>query len=284
MKTTIKEITPQWAARVLETRNPRNRKISDTYVQRLTTDIVNGAYLKTHEAIAFDENGDLIDGQHRLMAVIRSNRSIESVVTTDVPCAQKVNGTMVHTFSVIDTGRARKPGQMLQIEGYKNANAICAAARVLFQMCSATPETFVGISAATAKLVLCATGRSIEQVTALARAGKIFRANTACIAAISFWHTADPVSAESFVSELCEVTGKTGCVTRNLAGWANRHPQSGGCCACYHFQATANAIEQLVTNKNLGRIYTSPSSVAWLLSQNRKLADKISSLAPHCIQ
>jgi len=47
MKTAVKEITPQWAAKVLETQNPRNRKIAEQYVKKVARDIQNNSYLLT---------------------------------------------------------------------------------------------------------------------------------------------------------------------------------------------------------------------------------------------
>jgi hypothetical protein len=44
----------------------------------------NGGWTLTHQGIAFDENGELVDGQHRLNAVIEANVPVEMNVTTNV--------------------------------------------------------------------------------------------------------------------------------------------------------------------------------------------------------
>jgi len=210
-----------------------------------------------------------------------ANRPITSLVVTDVPEMSRVNGTSVNTFSVIDTGRARKVGQMLQMEHYKNANKIAASARVLAQMCSQTPDRFLSISTPIAKLVLHALAGAIEECTAISCGGKILRANTATVAAIAFWATTHKSDAESFLVELVDVTGQKTSKSRGLASWISRHPQSGGVSAMYHFQAAANAIQQQSTRRENSRIYASQESTNWLLSTNKKLADKIASYVPN---
>lgn len=279
MKSTIKEITPQWASKVLETRNPHNRNVSEPYVKKLARDIQCGSYLLTHQAIAFDTNGDLIDGQHRLHAVVLAQKPVKMLVVSGVEPTAKLNGSSIHTFSVIDSGRARRVGQMLQMEGYKYATRIAATARVLAQMCMGSHE-FLSISVAMAKRILCASGGSIEQCSGIAAGGKIFKSNTAATAAVAFWHNAQPHEAEAFLVELVDVTGRADSSTRKLASWVSKHPQSGGQCAFYHFQATANAIRQHVTGQSTGRIYCNQESVDWLFNQNPNLQKKIAAIVP----
>ena len=59
-------ITPDMALRWLETTNTNNRKVSEKHVHRLARDMTDGKWRLTHVGIAFDPNGTLLDGQHRL--------------------------------------------------------------------------------------------------------------------------------------------------------------------------------------------------------------------------
>ncbi len=67
----ILEIAPHMAAACLE-QNEGNRATNWSYVSRLARDMRAGRFVCTHQGIAFDTNGKLIDGQHRLWAIIEA--------------------------------------------------------------------------------------------------------------------------------------------------------------------------------------------------------------------
>jgi hypothetical protein len=69
-----------------------------------------GEWLVTHQGIAFDVNGVLVDGQHRLAAVIEADQPVEMTVFTEVPEG---------AFDVLDTGKRRTAADVLAIEGEK---------------------------------------------------------------------------------------------------------------------------------------------------------------------
>ena len=58
-------ITPTMALNWLEHANTNNRKIIEAYVKKLARDMKAGRWRLTHEGIAFDPHGVLLDGQHR---------------------------------------------------------------------------------------------------------------------------------------------------------------------------------------------------------------------------
>ena len=66
-------MTPEMAASILET-NERNRTPNRDKLAKLVYDIKQGHFELTHQAIALDVNGKLIDGQHRLKAVVELTR------------------------------------------------------------------------------------------------------------------------------------------------------------------------------------------------------------------
>lgn len=65
-------VTPDLAKHWLATRNTGNRPIRDTRVSAITRDIRSGSYQQTHQGVAFDVDGVLCDGQHRLSAIVAS--------------------------------------------------------------------------------------------------------------------------------------------------------------------------------------------------------------------
>ena len=76
-------ITPDMAARLLDF-NPINRKIKMTHVEGLKRDIQNHRWLQTHESIAINKLGNMHDGQHRAVAIIKAGTGWPFYVTWNV--------------------------------------------------------------------------------------------------------------------------------------------------------------------------------------------------------
>lgn len=91
-------ITPEMALRWLET-NDNNRPVSHLRVQQLARDMTDGVFELTHQGIAFDSDGRLIDGQHRLWAIVECKKSVPMFV-----CFGLDRSEVVH---YIDDGRPR---------------------------------------------------------------------------------------------------------------------------------------------------------------------------------
>jgi len=69
-------VTPDMAATWLEQTNRRNRKIKESIVVRYSRDMRDDKWILTHQGIAFSPDDILLDGQHRLWAVVESGRTI----------------------------------------------------------------------------------------------------------------------------------------------------------------------------------------------------------------
>lgn len=78
-------ITPEMAQNWLDHANTGNRPLRERYAEQIAGDIKQGAFRMTPEAIAFDVNGRLIAGQHRLRAIAIANKAIPLQVCFDAP-------------------------------------------------------------------------------------------------------------------------------------------------------------------------------------------------------
>lgn len=111
-------ITPDIAKKYL-CKNCANRPIKDKHIAFLARQMADGQFTFNGESIKFDKSGNLLDGQHRLNAVIKSGKTIQFLVIKDLD--QSVMPT-------IDTGRkSRDAGDVLGILGERNAKNIAAA-------------------------------------------------------------------------------------------------------------------------------------------------------------
>lgn len=112
-------VTPIMAKEYLE-RNAKNRPVSLRKVEQYTRDMREGKWKQSGDPIRFAINGDLLDGQHRLMAIIKAKTAIPCVCIFDLDES---------VFEVIDTGKVRSAADLLGIQGIKNRVAIAASAR-----------------------------------------------------------------------------------------------------------------------------------------------------------
>lgn len=122
MKTEEILITPAQAAEWLQLNMANNRKLDKATVKRYAHIMKQGGWNLTHQGIAFDEEGRLIDGQHRLVAICMANTPVRMLVTWGV---KHVDG---EAFS-IDVGRKRTLKNIMQISGiddkvYKNMGRV----------------------------------------------------------------------------------------------------------------------------------------------------------------
>lgn len=117
---TVERIGPEQATAMLEC-NLNNRNIAQRTVDLYASDMKAGNWLMTGEPIKFDIDGHLLDGQHRLWAVIQSGVTIEVIVIRDLrPDAQ----------DAMDTGRKRTSSDALHLNGYKHATILAGSARL----------------------------------------------------------------------------------------------------------------------------------------------------------
>jgi len=114
MKTRIEIITKEIAEIYLK-KNNGNRILRDKIVNYYADQMKRGQWMLTGQGISFDEKGNLIDGQHRLAAIVKSGISQEMLIIENVK---------KETFSVYDTGKLRSTGDILKIDGVKNSTNI----------------------------------------------------------------------------------------------------------------------------------------------------------------
>jgi hypothetical protein len=136
MKAELKTITPEWAASTLVEKNAGNRAMNQRHVQSLAREIKMGRWKVNGDTICV--NGTrLIDGQHRLAAVVMSGMPIQSFVIDGLPC---------DVFDTKDVGKRRSPGDTLSVRGEKNACRLAAALQMIDKYMTGRADKLVGYS------------------------------------------------------------------------------------------------------------------------------------------
>lgn len=118
----VHDITPDMAKTILTHRNKNNRKYRYNQIGKLSEAIENGEWQVTNQGLAFDKEGNLIDGQHRLAAVLQTRKTVPMMVATNM--APEI-------FNVVDTGSKRSTGDALDILGSEEGRVVSGAIKTL---------------------------------------------------------------------------------------------------------------------------------------------------------
>lgn len=98
VRSKLRLVTPEQAERWLATANRKNRPLSPVFAGRYAADMKGGRWAVNGQGVVFDTDGHLIDGQHRLKAVVLSGTAVPLLVVSGVPAG---------VFDTLDQGRRR---------------------------------------------------------------------------------------------------------------------------------------------------------------------------------
>jgi hypothetical protein len=99
-----------------------NRRLSDKAVKTYAADMLAGRWKQTGSTISFDTDGNLLDGQHRLRALVLAG------VTLPFPI---VTGLHPDTFDTYDIGRSRSSADALEMAGMQDGRRVASALAVV---------------------------------------------------------------------------------------------------------------------------------------------------------
>lgn len=114
-------VTPEVAEELLK-KNPYNRNPRRLRINKYARAMDLGDWGLTGQPIIIDTDGNLMDGQHRLMAVVQTGQSIEFLV---------VRGVNRELMPLIDRGAARDAADALTWADCQHASMAAAALRQL---------------------------------------------------------------------------------------------------------------------------------------------------------
>ena len=122
MKVNQREISPRTATKLLAANSENNRHLRDAHVAVLARDMKNGNWVENGETIIISNTGRLLDGQHRLSAIVKSGVGQKMVVVSDVPDSY---------ITTIDQGASRGLHDALMVSGFKNVTALASTYRLV---------------------------------------------------------------------------------------------------------------------------------------------------------
>jgi len=120
----IEQVTPEMADKYLGTM-VHNRQLRQSRVVQWLSIIERGQWELTNDAISFDENGHLLNGQHRLAAIATSGRTLPLVVLRNLP---------PRVQDVMDSGLTRKLADALKLREQNDTHVKASALRWIHRL------------------------------------------------------------------------------------------------------------------------------------------------------
>lgn len=124
-RVSLETVTPEIAREWLRL-NVRNRKFTESQVTKVRDALVEDEWCFNGATIVFDSEGNLSDGQHRLIACVRANKPFVTLVVRGVEPMKAQDTT--------DNTRRRTLHTQLQMRGEKNAKDLASSIVTYWQL------------------------------------------------------------------------------------------------------------------------------------------------------
>jgi hypothetical protein len=187
--TVTPELAHEWLSRM-----PKNRRLKKTKIIHLGRLIAGDMYMLNGEAIKFDWNNELRDGQHRLHAVIAANKPIQTCVIYDLNPA---------AFATMDLGTRRSNGDFLYIDGEVNSKLLSGAALHIWRYKSGLMATQSGNSPSYAEVkAILGMYPEVREHVLYAEGMREILNPASCAAFRTLMFKANPQQAEEFFEAL----------------------------------------------------------------------------------
>ena len=275
MKTKIETITPTMAKALLENNlvPERQRRPSESTVNSYARAMRSGQWLLTHQGIAIDDAGELIDGMHRLMAIVQSGTPVRMMVTTGLP--HTVTGEGMFTIDAIDRGRERRIGEQLKLRhGMTNASLLAATCRGILWLCSFSMKSLVGkMTVANVMRVLDVYGDEVNYaITSRSRDIRVRNASVISASAFAMKALRNPV--RDFYNRL--TTGediKDGDPSLTCRRWLMNSTDKTG--SLIEYRAVLTCAMKHVTQEKMTKLYDTEHGYKFFLEKQRESVNKL---------
>jgi hypothetical protein len=190
--TELTEVTPEMAEDWL-TSNTHNRTVRPAFVETYAADMLAGKWRLTHQGIAFDWDGVLIDGQHRLLAVLKAKRTVLMNVTRNMDPDALAN---------IDGAIGRKVGDQFNlVDGHTDGRRLAATVSVIRDIESAFESKSTKLTFDGARSIYARHKGGVDWALSVFRSRKTFGA-APMTGAMAYAFPRDPGKAARFAEQV----------------------------------------------------------------------------------
>ena len=139
--------------------NTENRKVSMNKVFGYINDLENNKFLFNGESIIISADGILLDGQHRLMALSKTNLKMKCVLVT---------GICKNVMSTIDTGSKRNGADILSMHNIPHSTVLAAMSKLITFEFGLNKQYIKGTKKSEGKIVSAQINRTWQPADILA--------------------------------------------------------------------------------------------------------------------
>jgi hypothetical protein len=251
----IVDVTPEKAAEWLKT-STGNRPLKEKAVDTYARDMQAGNWRLTHQGIAFDSEGRLRDGHHRLMALIKTGMTIPMMVTM---------GLGDDAMPVIDTGKIRSIGDVVSLQGVTNGARRVALARTMMTIERGLPRHFPTYSTLEVQTFLAENDEIIEWILS-SMAYKT--APQSVQGAIGFCYPVDKEGVALFAKMMREGVGVPAKhPVLALNNWLRTSPTNSGTAVREAIVKTITAVYAHLHDKQITRLQVSNGAYIWMMNK-----------------
>lgn len=211
----MERYTPKLAREILDANNTDNRPLSQGRIEKYAADMTSGRWsTHTGETVKFAHSGRLLDGQHRLTALILANITMEFLT---------VRGLDEEIFTKIDIGKNRNGKDVLAIDYHLNPTVAAMVATAInmaitYEIPGAVPGAMSNNNLTSTRLMsgndtLIAYARKNPDVIEAAKfVHENYRSKSLVSRGVLAWTSLEtrriaPAESDAFVLDILEGTG-----------------------------------------------------------------------------
>lgn len=250
----------------------RNRPLSERTVNRYANDMRQGHWLVNNQGIGFDAEGNLLDGRHRLWAVVKSGASVDMLTFRGLESKKNGSGFTVNPIDTIDCGRVRTMGNQFVIDGVRNAMVTASIVRAIaFAVCHPMD---IKIGTVPGRAILDYYKGELEIISTIVVNKRI---RSAFIAPAVIYAKVKPRIASQFLKEFSTLVGlQDGSPVIALDAYARSHSGHAGTgdlkkALC----ATSLALYHYNNDTKVNMIRHSTIGMEWLQKEAKQAVGKI---------
>ena len=187
------DCTPR-LAEILLGLNTRNRKVAPSVVEKYVTEILNDEWYATAQGVGIDDRGVLLDGQHRLAAIVESGCTVPILIVTGLPPKGQEK---------VDRQRKRTLYDAFSIAGYTDNRKAVQVATFLARR----HGTRVSPSDSEVKETLHVHKNAIDRVTSMMPKNVRGLSAAGTLGALTIGWEKNPRKTEEFIAAIKEPVG-----------------------------------------------------------------------------
>jgi hypothetical protein len=198
----IIEVSPRIAEEILG-KNPRNRSLRPDYVRQLAGAMKRGEWVINGQPIQIAEDQTLLNGQHRLSAVVESGQTVPMLV---------VRGLQVETQKTMDVGTRRTLSDVLALHGERDTTNLAAVLGLLHRYRLGARLDYASRTAPTVPEALELLREEPKVRDSIAEARHVFRMTRMRVSVAGLLHylfeEKDSGAGKEFFNALCDPSGE----------------------------------------------------------------------------